>query len=285
MPSLPRAARRAPRPSFRRASHRAFVLPAALLLALTASACGGFGDDTSAPPADPPTGAATSAPATSGTPEASPTEDSPAPSEPAASGKPSDGPTRDPNRTLAPLPPQALLGRPARAHLLDASRMPTIADDQPWTRATKGDGGRPVGACQKASLFDIGAVRTTERSFATADGSATAVQVLGKFADRSSAYRAAEVLRAWRADCADRLEHPRVSVGEATDVPVRTGFGTVYAASYGPRKGDGRSTAVGIVRKGSWLSLVEVATDEDRWPAGRNPARQAVRRIAATFRG
>ncbi|MDN4163773.1 hypothetical protein, partial [Nocardioides abyssi] len=79
-----------------------------------------------------------------------------------------------PERTLVPLPPQPLLGRPARTHLLDATRMPTVADDLPWTRAAWGDGSEPVGACQKASLFDIGAVRTTERRFTTADGSATA---------------------------------------------------------------------------------------------------------------
>lgn len=263
MPRLPRAP-------------QALLLPAALALALGLSACGGDGSDAAEAPTSP--AATTSATAPAAPPASNPTEG-------ARTDEPEASRTARPNRTLAPLPPQPLLAKPARAHLLAADRMPTVAEDRPWTEATKGDGSRPVGACQKASLFDIGAIRTTERRFTTADGSATAVQVLGRFADRSSAYRAAEVLMAWRADCAERLSSPRAKVGEARDVPVRTGFGTVYAATYGERSADGaRATALGVVRKGSWISVVEVATDERRWPSGRNPARQAVRRIAATFR-
>lgn len=262
-------------PRLPRAPQQALLLPAALALTLGLSACGGDGNEAAEAPTSPATTSATAPPSP---PASSPTEDD-------GADEPEPSRTARPNRTLAPLPPQPLLAKPARTHLLDAGRMPTVADDLPWTDAAKGDGSRPVGACQKASLFDIGAVRTTERRFATADGSTTAVQVLGRFADRLSAYRAAEVLMAWRADCAERLSARRAKVGEARDVPVRTGFGTVYAATYGERSADGaRATALGVVRKGSWVSVVEVATDERRWPRGRNPARQAVRRIAATFR-
>lgn len=256
---------------------RALLLPALLTLTLGATACGG--DDPAASPAPAPSSTAPASPTASASPQPSATPTGPAPT---GGSKPS----RRPNRTLAPLPPQQLLARPVGSHLLDAARMPTLAEDLPWASTAEAEGDEPVGACQKASLFDIGALRTVERRFVTADGSTTATQVVGRFPDGASAWRAAEVLLAWRADCAERLQHPRTVVGEVRDVPVSTGTGSVYPASYGPRKGDGgRATGFGLVRKGSWLSVVEVATDEARWPSGRNPARQAVRRIAATFRG
>lgn len=195
-------------------------------------------------------------------------------------------PTPDPNRTLEPLPSPWRLTRPVRSHLLTTDRLPRVAEDSPWTGATDTTGaGDPVGICQKTSLIDIGALHSLQRSFESADGTTTATQVVARFPDRTSTWRAHQVLLSWRADCADRLGQDRARVGEVRGVPVRTGFGEAYPAAYGPKAADRRrATGLGIVRKGSWLSLVEVATTADRWPTGFDPTRQAVRRIARTFR-
>ncbi|MDN4171453.1 hypothetical protein QWY28_00700 [Nocardioides sp. SOB77] len=277
MSRLPRALRAVRR--------RPLLAPAALALVLTVSACGGDPDAAPAPATSPststPTAGATpgptTSPATSATPGTDPTT--------TPSTKPGGGKGR-PNRTLAPLPAQPLHARAAGDHLLDASRMPALSEDRPWAEVADGRGGAPVGACQEASLFDIGALRTTGRRFATADGSTTATQVVGRFPDAKSAWRATEVLLAWRADCAERLDHARTAVGEVRDVPVRTGTGAAYPASWGPRSATGgRATGLGILRTGSWVSVVEIATDEGGWPRGWDPARQAVRRIAKTFPG
>ncbi len=44
-----------------------------------------------------------------------------------------------------------------------------------------------------------------------------------------------------------------------------------------------RSTGLGILRSGRFLTVVEVAAGESRYPTSWDPARVAVRRIARTF--
>lgn len=245
---------------------RALLLPALLSIALGASACG---------EAEPP------APSVA---ESAPEARTRTDGESATGPQPSRKPRA--NRTLVPLEPQERLAKPAGSHLLAGDRMPQLAEELPWTRATDAsDSSEAVGACHKASLVDIGALRTVQRTFQTADGRTTATQVVGRFPDRTSRERAHQVLLSWRADCAERLARPRSEVGEVRSVTVRTGYGEVYRAAWGPRRADrGRVTGVGIFRKGSWLSVVEIATDAGRWPDRRDPARQAVRRIAKTFK-
>ncbi|MBC9734561.1 hypothetical protein [Nocardioides marmotae] len=284
MPPLPRALTPVRHPSTRpstRPSGRRLLVPGALALALALSGCGG---DPDAAPERATSSVGDAGSGSAGGPDASPTP-TPSPTADEETGGPTAEPTKRPRSTLVPIPQQPLHGRRvAGGHLLDATRMPALSADRPWTEVADGAGDTPVGACQKASLFDIGAVQTTGRRFATADGSTTATQVVGRFPDATSAWRATEVLLAWRADCAERLEHARTAVGEVREVPVRTGSGSVYPASYGPRAAArGRATGLGILRKGRWVSVVEVATDAGRWPRDWNPARRAVRRIATTF--
>jgi hypothetical protein len=163
--------------------------------------------------------------------------------------------------------------------------MPALSDAGSWVVEQEGpEGDDPVGACQKTPLVSIGAVSASRRDFATPDGAGHASQVVGRFADSESAWRAHEVLRAWREDCEQRLEFPRKDVGPLEDVPVETGIGTSYAASYGPKpETKGLSAGFGIVRKGRYVSIVEITAPPAEWPHGWDPARAAVRRIARTF--
>lgn len=115
-----------------------------------------------------------------------------------------------------------------------------------WSvRATGGEAGRMTSDCQRATLHDIGAIETRVRDFA-ADGSAAA-QAVSRFGDAKSAWRAEQVLVAWREDCADQLRR--------------------------------RDAALGTVRHGSWLSVVEVAGLAEP----RKRLRTALTAVEATF--
>ena len=118
-------------------------------------------------------------------------------------------------------PPDPLFGSPdADTHLLAASALGTR-----WSVSrTYDEKGRLASDCQRASLVDIGASLARLRDFERRRG--VAVQAVAEFADRASARRADAVLLAWCDQCANRL-----------------------------RK---RDAALGTVRHGEWVSLVEV---------------------------
>jgi hypothetical protein len=172
-------------------------------------------------------------------------------------------------------------------HLLTADRMPALSDGLAWTvRATAPDDparAEAVGACQKTALSAIGAVEAVRRTFDAAGGIA-ATQVVARFADARSAWRAHEVLASWHDDCEERLTFPHVEVGRLKEVRVRAGTGEGYRASYG-REAPARRQAsgLGILRTGSYLTLVEITARPDDYPDGWDPARVAVRRISRTF--
>lgn len=115
-----------------------------------------------------------------------------------------------------------------------------------WSvEATRAEAGRMTSECQRASFRDIGAMETRVRDFA-ADRSA-AVQAVSRFGDAKSAWRAEQVMIAWREDCADQLRR--------------------------------REAALGTVRHGTWLSVVEVAGS----PHPRQRLRTALAAVEATF--
>lgn len=180
--------------------------------------------------------------------------------------------------------PQLLL-RAAGAHLLPGERMPALGDDFTWKVVASGpEDARAIGACQKTSLESIGAVTAVRRRFTGGDPSVSATQVVAHFADHVSAARAHAVLLAWREDCEQRLDYARKAVGPVRAVRVRAGTGESYRTAFGPRsESRGRTTGLGIVWKGSYLSVVEVTTPAADYPTGWDPARRAVRRIARTF--
>lgn len=267
---------------------RAVFLPL-VALALVLSGCSGAAEQapTSAK-AGRESGAHRSAPPTS---KPSPTV-SAAPSSPATQKRDRDG-SRGKTAPLLPLRRVTL-----DSHLLAGDRLPVV-EQAAWTVTGEGpEDTRRAGTCQKTSLESIGAVSAIRRTFtvrpadktgaktgAKTAGRAKAVQVVARFADDKSAWRAHRVLAAWREDCAERLDYARRDVGPMKTVRrVRAGVGENYLARYGPKAREkGRAAGFGIVRTGSYLSVVEIRTRPDAYPTKRDPVRIAVRRISRTF--
>lgn len=160
-------------------------------------------------------------------------ERSPAP--PRATSTPSAPPSASPVRPVKPQDrrPLASPSSPAKprgnaltieqspdAHLIGADAL-----GAGWSVArTGGESDRMASGCQRATLHDIGATETRMRDFA-GDGRG-AVQTISRFGDAKSAWRAERVFVAWREECADDLRR--------------------------------RDAALGTVRHGAWLSMVEV---------------------------
>jgi len=192
------------------------------------------------------------------------------------------GQAGDGGRKIAPTQLPVARADGSRQHLLDAATLPAYAEGVAWTiRATGPERTRPVGACQKATFVDIGAMHAVRRAFAGPEDSGLRVrQVVARFADAKSAWRAHEVLRSWRDGCEEWLDAPHPDVSPMEDVETDAGDAGRYRAVYGP-KTDTDASGLGIVRKGRWVSIVALTADADDFAAGWT--RRAVRRIAATF--
>ena len=92
------------------------------------------------------------------------------------------------------------------AHLLSTGQMPTAGAD--WSSVdTVANDVEVLGPCHLTSLVDIGALSAVRRTWST-DGGAVprAVQVVARFADNKSAWRAHQVLDSWQADCGERTD-------------------------------------------------------------------------------
>ena len=172
----------------------------------------------------------------------------------------------------------------SRAHLLTAARMPALGQGLAWSVAsTQPETPGPTGACQKTSLVDIGAVHSVLRVFAGPRGSGVeARQIVARFADHKSAWRAEQVLRAWRDDCESRLDYPRKAVGPLEEIATQPAISGHYRLTYGSRRATD-AAGLGMVREGRWLTIVEIRAGSDVYPTAWNPARRAARKIATTF--
>ncbi len=159
------------------------------------------------------------------------------------------------------------------AHLLAADKMPTAG--AAWSATDTADDFEVLGPCHLASLADIGALAAVRRTWSASGPLPRAVQVVAKFADNKSAWRAHQVLDSWRAECADRVEG---TVGPLREVSVATGVGQAYRVAQSER-----ATDLGIVRKGEYLSVVALVGSPTKLPEDSAVARSAVKRIAATF--
>jgi hypothetical protein len=159
-------------------------------------------------------------------------------------------------------------------HLLAADKMPTAGAD--WTGTDTDDNDLQVlGPCHLTSLVDIGALAAVRRTWAVDGAVPRAVQVVAKFADNKSAWRAHQVLASWQAGCADRIDG---TVGVLRDVAVSTGAGQAYRVAEGDR-----ATDLGILRKGEYLSVVALVASPAQLPDDSALAKSAVKRIAASF--
>lgn len=226
----------------------------------------GCGSDSSTPDSAPaPVEEPTRTPPPKAAPSATPT----ATAAPTAEATPSRSAKRHKVGELTPLPRAAA----PDTHLLDADRIPTF-DGHTWKLSSTDHAGA-VGACQKTELETIGAVEAVSRRFTAEDGLA-AVQVVARFPDAKTAWRAHQVLVAWREDCEERVRDS--TVGPMEPVAVTAGTADSYLGSF-----RARSAGLGILRSGAILTLVEVAAGREAYPTKWDPARVAVRRIARTF--
>jgi hypothetical protein len=252
-----------------RTSALAALAALSLAVCVVLAGCGADGDSPDA---------STHRPTPTASPSASVTATATPPvSETSASASASAEPTRKPHgRKVARLQPRMRLA--TVAHLLDADSLPHVGDGS-WAVAATGpedpERDPAVGACQKTLLGPIGAVETVRRTF-TAPGDLAATQVVARFADSRSAWRAHQVLVAWRDDCADRVDGS--DVGPLRPLDVRAGTGESYRTAARTR-----AAGLAILRTGSYLTLVEVAAGAQHYPTGWDPARVAARRVARTF--
>ena len=214
------------------------LAPALLLTLVLAAGCGGdpSAREDSEQQRQRPRAGATSDPAPSTTPSSTPRQQAER-----------DRPAHE-RRSVAPrsAPPEPTgnaltIQQTPDAHLVGAGAL-----GAGWSvESTGGEGGQMTSDCQRATLYDIGAMETRVRDFA-ADGS-SAAQAVSRFGDAKSAWRAERVMIAWREDCAEQLRR--------------------------------RDAALGTVRPGSWLSVFEVAGLAEP----RKRLRTALAAVEATF--
>jgi hypothetical protein len=138
-------------------------------------------------------------------------------------------------------------------------------------------------------MTSIGAVRTVVRTYLPAPRQShdVAGELVASFPDEMTARRAFEVLKSWRARCADRLRaHDRSRVGRLQDVPLEAGTGAWYLLTYGPVANDPEALwfdAQGMALVGSRVAVVKlaVAGQDYNYEAGQEPMVAALHRAAA----
>jgi hypothetical protein len=160
------------------------------------------------------------------------------------------------------------------SHLLAADKMPTAGAD--WKGVdTADDDVEVLGPCHLTSLVDIGALSAVRRTWNADGATPRAVQVVARFADNKSAWRAHQVLDSWQDDCADIVDG---KVGARRSVAVATGVAEAYRVAEGDQ-----ATDLGIVRKGEYVSVVALVGPAAKLPEDSAAAKAALKRIAATF--
>jgi hypothetical protein len=209
-----------------------------------------------------------------------------------ASPSPTGSPAESPATSTSPAAatgPGAKRTLPDR--LLAASEVPGFEDGFAWRVAStrRTEGREPFGTCHKYAMTSIGAMRVAVRQFTPKHGSDadTASHLVADFADGSTARRAFEVLKSWRAQCGEELsEYQQRDVGKLQSVDVPGGVAGWYLLTYGPASGendgDAYFDAQGMTRVGKRISVLQmrlVAQDYD-YPPGQEPVVEAVRTAA-----
>jgi hypothetical protein len=287
-------------------SARRFAVALSVLAALTATSCAdqtptGSSDPSPSPSATPSASGATSptADASTSTPSsspASPTTQASTPTMQPTTPSPSMVATTTATPTRTPQGTATAGGRRAlRGKLLTAREVPGFNAEFRWKdgRTRNGEGVSPIGTCQRFSMTSIGAERTVVRTYQPGPKQShdVAGELVASFPDETTARRAFEVLKSWRARCAGQLPGQQLRrVGRLQDVPLGTGSGTGtgawYLLTYGPVASDPEAVwfdAQGMALVGSHIALVRlaVAGQDYNYEAGQEPMVTAVKRAAA----
>jgi hypothetical protein len=222
----------------------------------------GCGDDTSPTSgdatADDPSATETASPSSTASAEASET---PAPESSAAA--PTSEPTSEPAAGL-------------EGRLLGPDELAGANDQTVWKVGSTGpEDGATTGTCQRFDLVSVGANEAVRRTFTSNQDTVVAEQVVAEFADAKSAWRAHQVLKKWRATCADQVKADQVDVGEGQTLKVSQGFADSYVVRYGDAGADAQHwDGTGISRRGPFVSLVQIdlVGQDYNYPVGEEPA-------------
>ncbi len=247
----------------------------------------GCGDEETADSAETVTSPTTAPPATA------PSESSPPPSP----GESESGPSSDGSGTAGTAstePPAPSTAGGLAATLLSGRDLPGLNAEVGWreTGTRRAEAVPPPWVCQPFSLVDNGAVTAVQRSFAAAEGDATAAQVVGRFADRQSAQRGFAVLLANARNCADRLRElgrkPQGPVDPLTPLPVaggRAGWGVLFSGPVPGERDVAYIDAVAVVQVGVLVSVTSMSSigQDYNYEPGGTPPEQTVPLVAAAL--
>jgi hypothetical protein len=229
---------------------------------------------------------------------------SPAPTAPATTVGADDSPapatvtptTTTTTTSAAPSPSEPTSSAPAgvgglRSRLLDAADVPGFNDGFRWAEGRTGsqEPSTPVGTCQRFAMTSIGATHVAVRDYRPVSGGSQdhATELVAEFPDSTTARRAFAVLKAWRAQCADRLKRYKTArIGKLEDVGVDGGSGGWYLLTYGPVGGDPDTAffdAQGMAVVGTRIAVMEMvlAGQDYNYEPGQEPMVAAVQRAAA----
>jgi hypothetical protein len=104
--------------------------------------------------------------------------------------------------------------------------------------------------------------------------------VVAGFADAKSAWRAHQVLKTWRAKCAEQVDAGTVEVGPLDSLATGKAVADAYVVHYGDKGADEQQwDGVGISRQGPLVSVVQIGLvgQDYNYPAGQEPAAEAAR--------
>jgi hypothetical protein len=197
---------------------------------------------------------------------------------PASASPASASPSASPSSSSPTAGGTSITPRPAglRGLLLDETRLPRTRGTTAWrVEHTGQETDEGFGACQLVPMSTLGATASVVRTF-TGSATTTAAQVVARFADAESAWRATEVLKSWRSRCASRLGSG-ATVSPLASVPVAPATGHRYVvATAGELTANER---VGIVRRGEVVSIVlyRAGGPATTYAVGREPEALAVK--------
>ncbi|MDT0203783.1 hypothetical protein [Nocardioides sp. AE5] len=180
-------------------------------------------------------------------------------------------------------PPSGPAVEQASDLLLSAEAMPGLNEQTTWSEASGASDVEPLGACQKASLTDIGAQDVESVSYTAGD--ATATQVVASLADTKSAEQLRDVLLSWHQDCATTITADESEVGDLLPVESTHGTAEAYVAHFSdPALADAHVwQGVAINTHDTWVSLVVIESQgmDYNYEDGQTPAERAAAAVAA----
>lgn len=242
-------------------TRRRALVAAALVTCTLAAGCADEDDGSAGEPSTPASTETTDPTETEPTSEPTSTETS-------ESTEPTDPePTETETTETEPTDPP---GGGLEATLVPAADLPGFNEQVGWReRATSGkESDPPVWVCQRATQVTYGATDAVQRTYRATAGPGRAVQVVGRYADGTSARRAYGALLGNARTCAEALvgrdREPIGAVRPLSDLDVpaaaAAAWGVVFSRPTGGGGAAGFIDAVVVVRVGELVAVVSMST-------------------------